>query len=58
MVKPKVCSLFFQYRYDWPSPYDTASFDYNLKCAYENGFSDSDLITSWIITDNPQSLVS
>ena len=57
-VKPKACSWFFQYRYNWPSPYATASFDYYLKCAYENGFSDSDLKTSWIITDNPQNLVS
>ena len=29
-VRPKKCSWFFQYRYNWPAPYGTYSFDHYI----------------------------
>jgi hypothetical protein len=54
----KKCSWFFQYRYVWPPPYSTASFDHFLSCASSHGFTKDDYDTTYIITDDPLALVT
>jgi len=51
------CSWVFQYRCQWPKPYVTTSFDRYIECAQAHGFTKRDAQTSWIITDNPATLI-
>ena len=55
--RPKRCSWFFQYRYNWAKEYSTAPFDNFLGCATTYGFTKEHYSTSYVITDNLTALM-
>ena len=57
-VEPEECSWIIQYRTIWPPPRHTAPIESFLSCARDHGLTPTDYHTTWIVADDPISLMA